>query len=67
MAINGVIATRAITPKISFEPEPLQPAAPSAKERTNVEVIGPEATPPESKAMPVKSDGEKIMRIKESA
>jgi cysteine synthase len=32
-------------------------AAPCAKAKTNVAVIGPEATPPESKAIPTKIGG----------
>ena len=53
-AMIGVIATRAIMPKLSetrlFPSIAL--AAPWTKERMNVAVIGPDATPPESKAMP---------------
>jgi hypothetical protein len=53
------MATRAITPKTSVHPEP-EPAAPKVKERTKVEVIGPDATPPESNAIPVNKSGENI-------
>ena len=55
------MATNAITPKESFLPFPLA-AAPRVNERTNVEVSGPEATPPESKAIPEKSEGQKIIK-----
>ena len=61
IASSGIIATSAITPKESPFPFPLL-AAPSVHERTKVEVKGPEATPPESKAMPVKSSGQKSIR-----
>ncbi len=37
-------------------------AAPKAKGKRNVAVIGPEATPPESKAMEVKIRGAKKVR-----
>ena len=40
-----------------------QAEAPSVKERTNVEVSGPEATPPESNAIPENIDGQKIIKI----
>ena len=55
------MATRAITPKESFPPLPLA-AAPRVKERTKVDVSGPEATPPESKAIPEKREGQKIIK-----
>ena len=57
------MATRAITPKTSVHPEP-EPAAPKVKERTKVEVIGPDATPPESNAIPVNKSGENIISNK---
>lgn len=55
------MATSAITPKESLLPEE-ELAAPKANESTKVEVNGPDATPPESKAIPVKSSGQKSMR-----
>ena len=64
MARRGIIATRAITPKESLPPFPLA-AAPSVKERTKVEVRGPDATPPESKAIPEKRVGQKIIKTME--
>ena len=61
MAIKGIIATSAITPKESFPPFP-DCAAPRVKESTKVDVRGPDATPPESKAIPEKSEGQKIIK-----
>lgn len=55
------MATSAITPNESLLPEE-ELAAPNANESTKVEVNGPDATPPESKAMPVKSSGQKSIR-----
>ena len=52
------MATMAMTPKASrtgFPPAALD--APSVNDKMNVEVMGPEATPPESKAIPTKSFG----------
>ena len=60
MAIRGVIATIATSPKASamgFPPS--ASTAPRAKGSRNVAVIGPEATPPESKAMAVNTRGTK--------
>ena len=57
--IKGIIATKAITPKESvplFE-------APIVNDKIKVEVKGPEATPPESKAIPVNKSGLKIISI----
>ena len=51
MVISGVIATMATMPKASdkiFPPRATQ--VPMAKGRIKVEVKGPEATPPDSKA-----------------
>ena len=66
-AMIGVIATRAIMPKLSetrlFPSIAL--AAPWTKERMNVAVIGPDATPPESKAMPTNIFGTKIVSVSE--
>ncbi len=56
--IRGVMATMATIPKASvtiFPPKASQ--APIAKGRRKVAVMGPEATPPESKAMDVKIGG----------
>lgn len=55
MAIIGASATSATTPKASvvmFPPTPVH--APMAIGKRNVDVMGPLATPPESKAMPTK-------------
>ena len=58
------MATRAITPKASSAGfPPLAPEAPRVNERIKVLVIGPLATPPESKAIPVKSLGQIKERI----
>ena len=57
------MATIATTPKAStttFPPTPLQ--VPMARGSKKVAVMGPEATPPESKAMAVNSGGEKKVR-----
>ena len=63
MAINGMRATSEITPNESFVfPQPF--AAPIVKESTNVEVNGPEATPPESNAIPVNRSGQNIIKTK---
>ena len=58
MAIRGVSATRATTPKASviiLPPSAVQ--APIQSGRRKVEVIGPLATPPESNAIPTKIFG----------
>ena len=58
IAINGISATKAITPnESSVPPQPF--AAPIVKDNTKVEVSGPDATPPESNAIPVNKSGEK--------
>ena len=63
MATKGMSATSEITPKVSFVfPHPF--AAPIVKERTKVEVNGPEATPPESNAIPVNRSGQNIIKTK---
>ena len=57
------MATMAMTPKASrtgFPPAALD--APSVNDKMNVEVMGPDATPPESKAIAVKSLGVKNVR-----
>ena len=62
------MATMATTPKASvttFPPTARQ--APVASGSRNVAVMGPEATPPESKAMAVKMSGTKKLRISETA
>ena len=46
---------------------PTAAAAPSVKDKMNVLVIGPEATPPESKAMPTNSGGQNNERTRASA
>ena len=66
--MSGVMATMAITPKASCTMLP--PAAlhaPTAKGSRNVAVMGPEATPPESKAMAVNIFGTKKVRMSASA
>ena len=58
MAISGVMATMVTTPNASVTTlPPTVMHAPMAKGSKNVAVIGPEATPPESKAMAVKTGG----------
>ena len=66
--ISGVMATMATTPKASvmiLPPTLLQ--APIAKGNRKVAVIGPLATPPESKAIAVKIFGTKKVSIKATA
>ena len=63
IVISGVMATMATTPKASvtiFPPTAMQ--VPWAKGSRKVAVIGPEATPPESKAIAVKIFGTKKER-----
>ena len=61
IAINGISATKAITPnESSVPPQPF--AAPIVKDNTKVEVSGPDATPPESNAIPVNKSGEKSIK-----
>ena len=68
MAIKGVMATMATTPKASVTiVPPTLTQAPMAKGRRKVAVIGPEATPPESKAMDVKISGTTKVRAREIA
>ena len=58
MAINGAIATIATTPNASVTTlPPTAVHAPMASGRRNVEVMGPLATPPESKAIPTNTFG----------
>ena len=60
MVISGVMATIATTPKASVVTSPPNALhAPMASGNRNVAVIGPLATPPESKAMAVKIGGVK--------
>ena len=47
---TGIMATKDITPN----PSAIFPATPWQKAKMKVAVIGPEATPPESKAIPTK-------------
>ncbi len=68
MVIRGVMATMATTPKASvmiLPPTALQ--APMAKGRRKVAVMGPEATPPESKAMAVNIFGTKKVKSRAMA
>ena len=61
----GVIATRAIMPKLlemRLSPA-VALAAPWTNERMKVAVIGPDATPPESKAMPTNIFGTKKVSV----
>ena len=65
MVIKGVIATMATTPNASFTMSPpTAMQAPWARGRRKVAVMGPEATPPESKAMAVKIFGTTRDRLK---
>ena len=58
MATRGVMATMATMPKASVSTLPPSASqAPMAKGSRKVAVMGPEATPPESKAMAVKTLG----------
>ena len=60
MVTRGVMATMATTPKASdMMSPPTAWQAPMAKGSRKVAVMGPLATPPESKAMPVKMVGTK--------
>ena len=60
MVSSGVMATMATTPKASVTTLPPRASqAPMAKGSRKVAVMGPEATPPESKAMAVKIFGTK--------
>ena len=64
-AMIGVMATRAIMPKLlemRLSPA-VALAAPWTNERMKVAVIGPDATPPESKAMPTNIFGTKIVSV----
>ena len=58
MVMSGVMATKATTPKASNKMEPPRASqAPMAKGSRKAAVMGPLATPPESKAMPVNMGG----------
>ena len=60
MVTNGVIATMATMPKASVRIfPPMLSQAPMVKGNRKAAVIGPLATPPESKAMAVKILGTK--------
>ena len=60
MAIKGAVATKAITPNPSIiGSPPVADDAPKARESTKEAVIGPEATPPESKAIALNMVGQK--------
>lgn len=62
MAIRGVMAIMAMQPKAStagFPPKVLD--EPSMKARIKVDAMGPDATPPESKAIAVNMRGQKRM------
>ena len=66
MVISGVIATIATTPKASVRmSRPRASHAPMVRGSRKVAVMGPEATPPESKAMAVKIRG--TQRVRSSA
>ena len=68
MVTRGVMATMATIPKASvimLPPRAWQ--APWAKGRRKVAVMGPLATPPESKAMPVKMLGTRKLSPREMA
>ena len=61
--IRGIMATSATRPKASvITLPPSAVVAPMAKGSMKVAVSGPEATPPESKAMAVKMLGTKKLR-----
>ncbi len=58
--MSGIMATSETSPKASVMTfPPTASHAPMAKGSMKVAVIGPEATPPESKAMAVKMGGTK--------
>ena len=68
MVTRGVMATMATTPKASVTMlPPTAVQAPMAKGRRKVAVMGPEATPPESKAMEVKILGTLKERARDRA
>ena len=65
MAISGVKATKATIPKASvIKLPPRASHTPMLSGSKNVEVIGPLATPPESKAIPIKISGTSLDKIK---
>ena len=60
MVMSGIMAIMAMTPKASVMGLPPRACeAPRVKARMKVEAMGPEATPPESKAMAVNICGQK--------
>ena len=68
MVISGAIATSATTPKASRKTASAPCSAahtPMAKGRIKPEVIGPLATPPESKAIAVYTGGTNSANAKE--
>ena len=68
MVTKGVMATMATMPKASvIMLPPRAEQAPMAKGSRKVAVMGPLATPPESKAMPVKMAGTKKESPRETA
>ena len=63
MVISGVMATMATTPKANVTTSlPQETLAPIASGSKKVAVMGPDATPPESKAIAVKIGGTKNER-----
>ena len=68
IATGGASATSATTPKASVTTLPPSAVhAPMASGSRKVEVLGPLATPPESKAMPTNTDGTNRARMSASA
>ena len=68
MVISGVMATMATTPNASVRMlPPAASQAPMASGSRKVAVMGPDATPPESKAMAVKMGGTKKLKISATA
>ena len=60
MVMRGIMAIMAMTPKASVMGLPPRAEdAPRVKARIKVDAMGPEATPPESKAMAVNMFGQK--------
>ena len=63
MVIRGVMAIMAMTPNASVMGLPPRLwEAPRVKARMKVDAMGPEATPPESKAMAVNMRGQNRVR-----
>ena len=66
--MSGIIATSETRPKASVSTfPPTASQAPMAKGSMKVAVMGPEATPPESKAMAVKMGGTKKLMPRANA